>query len=188
MRLWSHRLPVNLREGRRNNIHIIWHDRLLVAAGVKSSLCERDRHQQHTAAVKFTVCEEHLRVVVQLLSGKDGIRVCKTQEWLFRDLGTERSSNCSTGTSIQRLEKNQVWLANKTSFSPLHWIYCLFFCVLTLRECLLTRVKWTKAEDDPELGQGAGGPGGCGSMTVDQAEERTEWIRKRYGCDNGFPH
>lgn len=86
---------------------------------------------------------------------------CKTQDWLFTYLETERSSNCSTSASIQSLEKSSVAFQQNFLYwdlSLLHW-----FCELTLRECLLTTVNRTKEESDPGLGaaqtrHGAGGP------------------------------
>lgn len=86
--------------------------------------------------------------------------VWKTQERLFTDLGTERSSNRSTSRSIQNLEKSSVAIKQNFFYwdlSPLNWTYCLLFYVLTLRECLLTRVKWTKAEIDLGLKRGSWG-------------------------------
>ena len=94
--------------------------------------------------------------LIRAKEASESLTIYKTQEWLFRDLGTKRSSSCSTSTSIQSLEKSSV--ATQQNFfyfdpSPLHWTYCLLYCVLTPRECLLTRVNRTKTEDDPGLEQ-----------------------------------
>lgn len=102
--------------------------------------------------------------------------VCETQERLLRDLGTERSSNRSTSRSIQRLEKSSVAIKQNFFYwdlSPLHWTYCLLFHVLTLRECLLTRVKWTKAEIDPGAEAGS-----CGAPKRLWMHDR-RWGRKK---------
>lgn len=79
--------------------------------------------------------------------------------------------------------KNQVWLPDKTPFyldpNPLHWTYCLLFCKLTMRECLLTTVNRTKAKGWPRAGAKtdktgrSGAPEGirCGSMTGPKKEQ-----------------
>lgn len=107
----------------------------------------------------------------------ESLTACRTQEGLFRDVGAARSSNCSTSRSFQSLEKSSVAIQQNFFYfspGPLHWMYCLFFCVMTHRECLLTRVKWTKAEDDPRLRQPGAPEAAEPWQSVRQRKEQSE--------------
>lgn len=141
--------------------------------------------KKHKAASGFTICGLYLYMAVQVFR-RSSRSIGEFDNFQNRGAivrrGTGRSTHCSTSSTIQSLEKSSVASSNKTSFieipTPLHCIHCLLFCVLTLRECLLTTVNRTKAEDDPELGQHRldrllGGPGGrrCGSMTGKKKEQ-----------------
>lgn len=91
-------------------------------------LCVKDtKIWEHTAVARFTIYRVHLCIVVQLLTivkeESESLAICKTQEHLFTDLGTERSSNCSTSASIQSLEKSSVAIQQNFFYlnpNPLH--------------------------------------------------------------------